>query len=142
MVGWPWRSAGNGVAGQPREEEGQPDDMDSGNAAASLPHVDKDVLAAGRAACYKARDAFFKCVEADCGHTTPTEIASAGLLYPAQCKSARAFYEQNCRSTWVKHFDRQFGAKKKVKRLLDIGDQARGPINLPANRVGLQADEQ
>lgn len=49
----------------------------------------------------QARDAFFKCVEADSGHTTPTEIASVGLLYPAQCKSARAFYEQNCRSTWV-----------------------------------------
>lgn len=126
----------------------------------------------------QARDAFFKCVEADSGHTTPTEIASVGLLYPAQCKSARAFYEQNCRSTWVssktpfhilprfngclnllhsqfltniqfcvcwvqvKHFDRQFCAKKRVKRLLDTGDRARGPINLPANRVGLQPGEQ
>jgi len=53
MVGWPWRSAGNGVVGQPREEGGQPDDMDSRNAATTLPHVEKDVLAAGRTACYK-----------------------------------------------------------------------------------------
>lgn len=49
----------------------------------------------------QARDAFFKCVESDAGHTTPTEIASVGLLYPSHCKSARAFYEQSCRSTWV-----------------------------------------
>lgn len=51
MVGWPWSSAGSGVVdGHAREEEFvQPDDMDSKN----LPHVEKDVLAAGRAACYK-----------------------------------------------------------------------------------------
>jgi cytochrome c oxidase assembly factor 6 len=41
----------------------------------------------------------------------------------------------------VKHFDRQYCSKKKVKRLLDAGDRARGPINLPANRVGLQPGE-
>lgn len=41
----------------------------------------------------------------------------------------------------VKHFDRQFCAKKRVKRLLDTGDRARGPINLPASRVGLQPGE-
>jgi hypothetical protein len=63
--------------------------------------VEKDVLASGRNACYKARDAFFRCVEADAGHTTPTEVASVGLLYPSQCKTLRANYEQLCRSTWV-----------------------------------------
>ncbi|XP_024403084.1 uncharacterized protein [Physcomitrium patens] len=137
MVGWPWsRASEGGVHGQLREN------MDLENSAIEdLPHVEKKVLAAGRDACYKARDAFFRCVEADSGHTTPTEIASVGLLYPKQCKSARAFYEQNCRSTWVKHFDRQFCAKKRVKRLLDTGDRARGPINLPATRVGLQPGE-
>ncbi|KAG0563486.1 hypothetical protein KC19_8G035000 [Ceratodon purpureus] len=137
MVGWPWSRASEGA------EEHEPvavGEMDSGNSAAQ-PHVEKDVLAAGRTACYKARDAFFKCVEADSGHTTPTEIASVGLLYPAQCKPARAFYEQNCRSTWVKHFDRQYCRQKRTNRLLDIGERARGPINLPANRVGLQPDE-
>ncbi len=51
--------------------------------------------------CFQARDAFFRCVEADAGHTTPTEVASVGLLYPSQCKTLRANYEQLCRSTWV-----------------------------------------
>ncbi|KAG0557248.1 hypothetical protein M758_11G108900 [Ceratodon purpureus] len=111
------------------------------SATENQPHVEKDVLAAGRASCYKARDAFFNCVEADSGHTTPTEVASVGLLYPSQCKPARAFFEENCRSTWVKHFDRQYSAKKRVKRLLDAGDQNRGPITLPSNKVGLQPGE-
>lgn len=46
-----------------------------------------------------------------------------------------------CVCLQVKHFDRQFCAKKRVKRLLDTGDRARGPINLPATRVGLQPGE-
>ncbi|XP_024358903.1 uncharacterized protein [Physcomitrium patens] len=116
--------------------------MESGNfATQEQSHVEKDVLAAGRAACYKARDVFFNCVEDDSGLTTATEIASAGLLYPKQCKPARASYEQNFRSTWVKQFDRQFCAKKRVKRLLDTGDRTRGPIHAPVNRAGLQPDE-
>lgn len=126
----------------------------------------------------QARDVFFNCVEDDSGLTTATEIASAGLLYPKQCKPARASYEQNFRSTWVsdpltqlftigftmfascvctcstvsdtchwcvclqvKQFDRQFCAKKRVKRLLDTGDRTRGPIHAPVNRAGLQPDE-
>lgn len=31
----------------------------------------------------------------------------------------------------VKHFDRQYSAKKRVQRLLDGGDDRRGPISLP-----------
>lgn len=49
MVGWPWSNASSGVDGHPKEDV---DDMDSGNSA-TQPHVSKDVLAAGRAACYK-----------------------------------------------------------------------------------------
>lgn len=41
----------------------------------------------------------------------------------------------------VKHFDRLYCSKKRVRRLLDTGDRARGPINLPANRAGLQTGE-
>ncbi|CAD5172779.1 unnamed protein product [Musa acuminata subsp. malaccensis] len=104
-----------------------------------------DVLAQGRAACYKAsqnqtafllliasaRDAFFACLEKE-SDKKPTEIATVGLLYPAQCKSARAEFASKCRPTWVKHFDRQYCAKKRVQRLLDDGnDPRRGPISLP-----------
>jgi hypothetical protein len=53
MVGWPWSRAGEGAdgAGHSSEAAGARD-MDSGSAAAQ-PHVEKDVLAAGRTACYK-----------------------------------------------------------------------------------------
>ncbi|CAK9859763.1 unnamed protein product [Sphagnum jensenii] len=100
--------------------------------------VERDVLASGRNACYKARDAFFRCVEADAGHTTPTEVASVGLLYPSQCKTLRANYEQLCRSTWVKHFDRQFCARKRTKRLLDTDIGARPISPQQKTTIGLQ----
>lgn len=31
----------------------------------------------------------------------PTEIATMGLLYPADCKKSRANFVSNCRPTWV-----------------------------------------
>ncbi|KAH7431437.1 hypothetical protein KP509_08G047900 [Ceratopteris richardii] len=62
---------------------------------------------------------------------TPTEVASVGLLYPVTCKKARAEFEKNCRITWVKHFDREYCAKKRVNRLLDKENMRSGPINLP-----------
>nr|ABK23145.1 unknown [Picea sitchensis] len=61
--------------------------------------IHKDVLAAGRDACYKARDTFFACVEK--GKSKPTEVASVGLLYPAECKAARSEFVKQCRPTWV-----------------------------------------
>nr|CAD1825659.1 unnamed protein product [Ananas comosus var. bracteatus] len=99
-----------------------------------------DVLAQGRAACYKARDAFYACLERE-SDKKPTEIATVGLLYPAECKKSRADFVANCRPTWVgilsisfltvKHFDRQYCAKKRVQRLLDNDESRRGPISLP-----------
>ncbi|KAF8779087.1 hypothetical protein HU200_003056 [Digitaria exilis] len=120
-----------------------------------------DVLAKGREACYKvepsssplnpfflsgfplltggsrpflpppqARDAFYACVEKH-ADKKPTEIATMGLLYPADCKKSRANFVSNCRPTWVKHFDRQYCAKKRVQRLLDGDEDRRGPISLP-----------
>ncbi|ERN18656.1 hypothetical protein AMTRI_Chr12g239400 [Amborella trichopoda] len=92
--------------------------------------VHLDVLSKARNACYKARDAFYACVEKE-SSKNPTEIASVGLLYPAQCKQFRANFEKQCRPTWVKHFDRQYCAKKRLQRLLDSDDQKKGPISLP-----------
>ncbi|XP_074574725.1 uncharacterized protein LOC141831209 [Curcuma longa] len=90
-----------------------------------------DVLAQGRAACYKARDAFYACLEEKAAEK-PTEIATVGLLYPADCKAARAEFAAKCRPTWVKYFDRQYCAKRRVRRLLDDeSDPRRGPISLP-----------
>uniref|UniRef100_A0A0E0AVX5 Cytochrome c oxidase assembly factor 6 n=1 Tax=Oryza glumipatula TaxID=40148 RepID=A0A0E0AVX5_9ORYZ len=102
-------------------------DYGGGEAAGA---VMADVLSKGREACYKARDAFYTCVEKH-ADKKPTEIATMGLLYPADCKKSRASFVNSCRPSWVKHFDRQYSAKKRVQRLLDGGDDRRGPISLP-----------
>ncbi|XP_059635516.1 uncharacterized protein LOC132277687 isoform X2 [Cornus florida] len=81
-----------------------------------------DVLAEARKACYKARDAFYSCLERE-SNKRPTELASVGLLYPVECKKRRDEYVKQCRPTWVKHFDRQYCANK--KRLLDDNDSRR-----------------
>ncbi|KAL3840644.1 hypothetical protein ACJIZ3_025235 [Penstemon smallii] len=93
--------------------------------------VRTDVLSEARLACHKARDAFYACLEKE-SNKKPTEIASVGLLYPAECKKNREAYVKQCRPTWVKHFDRQYCAKKRVHRLLDDGSESRrGPLSLP-----------
>ncbi|XP_073273951.1 uncharacterized protein [Primulina huaijiensis] len=92
--------------------------------------VHTDVLSQARLACYKARDAFYSCLEKET-NKKPTEIASVGLLYPVECKKTREEYVKQCRPTWVKHFDRQYCAKKRVQRLLDDNDSRRGPLSLP-----------
>ncbi|KAL5981189.1 hypothetical protein ACLOJK_029110 [Asimina triloba] len=111
--------------------------------------VHTDVLAEARNSCYKARDFFYACIEKE-SMKTPTEIASVGLLYPAECKKTRETFVKMCRLTWyqyqccccgsgavdlmnqacplklkVKHFDRQYCAKKRVQRLLDDSDESR-----------------
>lgn len=48
----------------------------------------------------KARDAFYACIEKE-SNKKPTEIASVGLLYPAECKKNREAYVKQCRPTWV-----------------------------------------
>ncbi|KAL5219861.1 hypothetical protein ABZP36_024574 [Zizania latifolia] len=100
------------------------DSSDAGGA------VMTDVLSKGREACYKARDAFYSCVEKH-ADKKPTEIATVGLLYPADCKKSRTNFVNSCRPSWVRHFDRQYGAKKRVQRLLDGDEDRRGPISLP-----------
>ncbi|KAJ9557736.1 hypothetical protein OSB04_012350 [Centaurea solstitialis] len=92
--------------------------------------IHSDVLSDARQACYKARDAFYACLEKE-SNKKPTEIASVGLLYPIECKKTREAYDNGCRQTWVKHFDRQYCAKKRVQRLLDDNESRRGPMSLP-----------
>ncbi|KAE8126096.1 hypothetical protein FH972_020842 [Carpinus fangiana] len=92
--------------------------------------VHTDVLSEARQACYKARDAFYACLEKE-SNKTPTEIASVGLLYPSECKGSRAEFVKHCRASWVKHFDRQYCRNRRVQRLLDDKDSRRGPLTLP-----------
>ncbi|KAF3631814.1 putative transcription factor bHLH66-like [Capsicum annuum] len=83
-----------------------------------------DVLTKARISCYKARDAFYSCLE-NKSDKKPTEIATVGLLYPVDCKKTRQEYVKRCRPTWVKHFDRQYCSKKKVQRHLDDNESRR-----------------
>ncbi|CAG7879906.1 unnamed protein product [Brassica rapa] len=92
--------------------------------------VHEDVLQKSRDACYKARDAFYTCLEKESGKK-PTEIASVGLLYPKECSLSRTEFVKSCRSSWVKHFDREYCRNKRVQRLLDDGDERKGPMSLP-----------
>ncbi|XXG51875.1 hypothetical protein AAC387_Pa03g0343 [Persea americana] len=92
--------------------------------------IHRDVLSEARNSCYKARDSFYACLDKE-SSKKPTEIASVGLLYPVECKKLREGFEKLCRPTWVKHFDRQYCAKKRVHRLLDTDESRRGPISLP-----------
>ncbi|KDP38665.1 hypothetical protein JCGZ_04018 [Jatropha curcas] len=92
--------------------------------------IHTDVLYNSRLACYKARDAFYACLEKESGKK-PSEIGSVGLLYPIECKSSRKEFEKNCRASWVKHFDRQYCKNKRTQRLLDDKDARRGPLSLP-----------
>ncbi|XP_024184658.1 cytochrome c oxidase assembly factor 6 isoform X1 [Rosa chinensis] len=92
--------------------------------------VHTDVLSSARQACYKARDAFYACLEKE-SDKKQTEIASKGLLYPAQCKPARDQFVNNCRASWVKHFDAMHCKNRSLKRLLDDKESRRGPLSLP-----------
>ncbi|XP_020267556.1 cytochrome c oxidase assembly factor 6 homolog isoform X2 [Asparagus officinalis] len=94
-----------------------------------------DVLAKGRASCYKARDAFYACLEKE-SDKKPTEIATVGLLYPSECKKSRAEFVNRCRPTWVKHFDRQYCARRRVQRLLDSDGSRRDPSSDGTRLVG------
>ncbi|KAJ0515249.1 putative cytochrome c oxidase, subunit VIb [Helianthus annuus] len=61
--------------------------------------IHTDLLSDARQTCYKARDAFYACLEKE-SHIKANEIAAVGLLYPVQCKKTREFYEKVCRRTW------------------------------------------
>ena len=91
--------------------------------------IHADVLTKARESCYKARDAFYSCIEKECSKK-PTEIASVGLLYPIECKQSRDEFVKQCRSSWVKHFDRQYCRNKRTQRLLDDNGTRRGVWNL------------
>ncbi|KAI9125536.1 hypothetical protein K1719_002954 [Acacia pycnantha] len=99
-------------------------------AAGNPDKIHTDVLTKAREACYKARDAFYTCLEKE-SDKKPTEIASVGLLYPVECKESRAEFVKHCRTSWVKHFDRQYCQNKRVQRLLDDKGARRGPLMLP-----------
>ncbi|KAF4354383.1 hypothetical protein F8388_027317, partial [Cannabis sativa] len=91
--------------------------------------IHTDVLSEARKACHKARDSFYACLEEE-SEKKPTEIASAGLLYPSECKATRAAFVKLCRSSWVNHFDRLYCKNKRVNRLLDDRETRRGPLGL------------
>ncbi|XP_068345234.1 uncharacterized protein [Pyrus communis] len=99
-------------------------------AARNPDEVHTDVLSNARQACYKARDAFYACVEKE-SDKKQTEIASKGLLYAAECKASREEFVKHCRTSWVKHFDALYCKNKSLKRLLDDKDSRRGPLSLP-----------
>ncbi|KAJ3677209.1 hypothetical protein LUZ60_002933 [Juncus effusus] len=113
-----------------KDEERRGEESGEKKMVATEGGVMTDVLAQGRRSCYKARDAFYACLENE-ADKKPTEIATVGLLYPKECKKSREQYVNSCRPTWVRHFDRQYCAKKRVQRLLDNDDSRRGPITLP-----------
>lgn len=69
-------------------------------ASRNADEVHTDVLLKARQACYKSRDAFYDCLEKE-SNKKPTEIASVGLLYPAECKALRAQFVNHCRASWV-----------------------------------------
>ncbi|XVE97482.1 hypothetical protein REPUB_Repub03eG0023500 [Reevesia pubescens] len=92
--------------------------------------IHTDVLLKAREACYKARDAFYSCLEKE-SDKKPIEIGSVGLLYPTECKRSRDEYIKNCRASWVKHFDRHYSKTKRTQRLLDDRETRRGPLSLP-----------
>ncbi|XP_057421713.1 cytochrome c oxidase subunit 6B-like protein new16 isoform X2 [Lotus japonicus] len=94
-------------------------------AAGNHDKINADVLSKAREACYKARDAFYACLDKE-SDKKPTEIASVGLIYPAECKRSRDEFVKQCRSSWVKHFDRQYCQNKRVQRLLDDKGSRRG----------------
>ncbi|CDP10215.1 unnamed protein product [Coffea canephora] len=87
--------------------------------------IQTDVLSQARQSCYKARDAFYACLEKQ-SSKKPSEIGYVGLLYPVECKKPREEFVKQCRPTWVKHFDRQYCAKRRVQRLLDDNESRRG----------------
>ncbi|PPS04221.1 hypothetical protein GOBAR_AA16465 [Gossypium barbadense] len=68
-------------------------------ASAKQDEIHTDVLLQARQACYKARDAFYSCLEKH-SDKKPTEIGSVGLLYPTECKPSREDYVKNCRVSW------------------------------------------
>ncbi|XP_068464206.1 uncharacterized protein [Phaseolus vulgaris] len=94
-------------------------------AAAKSDKIHTDVLTKAREACYKGRDAFYACLEKE-SDKKPTEIASMGLLYPLECKQLRNEYVKQCRSSWVKHFDKQYCQNKRVQTLLNDKGSTRG----------------
>ncbi|XP_024445825.1 cytochrome c oxidase subunit 6B-like protein new16 isoform X2 [Populus trichocarpa] len=96
-------------------------------ASRNIDKIHTDVLSQSRQACYKARDAFFACLEKESGKK-PTEIGSVGLQYPAECKNSRAEFEKNCRPAWVKHFDRLHCRNKTSQRLLEDKETRRAKL--------------
>ncbi|OMO61741.1 Cytochrome c oxidase, subunit VIb [Corchorus capsularis] len=86
--------------------------------------VHTDVLFKARQACYKSRDEFYACLDKQ-SDKKPTEMGFAGLLYPVECQSSRNEFVKNCRTSWVKHFDRQYCKTKSLKRLLDDKESRR-----------------
>ncbi len=71
---------------------------------------EKFMKKAEREQCWKARDAFWDCMNSN------GEKAEL-------CKSTRAAFEKMCPGTWVKHFDRKFDYDKFKRDALEMGYQ-------------------
>ncbi|KAI3967946.1 hypothetical protein MKW92_043988 [Papaver armeniacum] len=93
------------------------------------------VFAAMKQQCYKARDAFYACIERETNKPI-IEPATGRLLCPDRCKQFEARYHWDCCSMspeWVLRLDREYCEKmkkKEVQRPLDKDDSERGPKSL------------
>jgi hypothetical protein len=75
--------------------------------------------------CYRARDAFYACVEKDpaqdafyaCVEKDPSDsrgVDAAGASF--SCEALRAAYEGACQASWVRHFEAQREKEQQVYR--------------------------
>ncbi|KAL3535083.1 hypothetical protein ACH5RR_003544 [Cinchona calisaya] len=65
--------------------------------------IPTDVLSSARQSSYKARDAFYACLEKE-SSKKPAEIACVGLLYAVECKKSREEFVKQGRPTSVGFF--------------------------------------
>ncbi|RZC76095.1 hypothetical protein C5167_001785 [Papaver somniferum] len=105
------------------------------------------VFAVMKQECYKARDAFYACIERETKKPI-IEPATGRLLCPGKCTQLEARYHWDCCSVspdWVLRLDREYCEKmkkkeaqrpvdkmikKEVQRPLDKDDPERGPKSL------------
>jgi len=75
--------------------------------------INKGVLVEGRKLCYKVRDEYFACVDANNGDAS-------------KCKKLKKAFEKGCPASWVTHFERKREELKKVQVYLNAS-----PPNTP-----------
>jgi len=71
--------------------------------------------------CYRARDAFYACVEKDPAQNSDSRGAAASSgasssSSSSSCEALRAAYEGACQASWVRHFESQREKEQQVYR--------------------------